>query len=144
MKRFSVELALPPLANSSNVRGHSRRHAKDIAAYRKACQTIYDIHQRRGELPKRFRTFPVCVDLEYFLFRHPFLRQGRLFPKDEFNGSAGAKTAIDALQDAGLVPNDSADFIKQGKVDINDKAEPDHPRYHQKRCCLVISLTEPE
>jgi len=134
MATYTVELALPPKECSPNWRGHWAKKARAVKDYRQDCAQRF----RAAGVPAL--PLPVRVGLSYYLWRGSgaqtiYERMGLFFPRDRDNAWAGAKSAIDSLQDAGVIPNDSGRCVHLGDLQLFSR-EKDHGR----RTALVVTL----
>lgn len=136
--RFEIELPLPPADAGGNFRGttQSRKRQTRIAHYRKNCARTF----LGCKLPAA--AGPVTVHLDYYLCRdlnYPAARLAYLnkcyFPRDRDGARYGAKSAQDALQDAGVIVSDAAARVIDGNTNIWSKKED-----HKGRTCLVMTL----
>lgn len=134
-----IELPLPPAECSPNYRGRTRDRAGKVARYRKFCATLL----KEARLPEL--RLPLKVHLEYYLYRpnpdkdpHGAYRaQGKAFPRDDDNAIGCAKSARDALKEAGLIPNDGMKHVRTGEVRLYGRA-----KEHGGKTCLVMTLEE--
>lgn len=95
---YTVQLPLPPNELHPNARVHWRAKHRAKAAYRRHCGTSAFLQlQVRPELPAA--TIAAT-------FRRRKGRNGQVQLQDPDNLIAWLKTAVDALQDAGLLAND--------------------------------------
>lgn len=110
-KVFALELDLPPKALSSNVTSTHKMHkARSIAGYRRTCMVLA-LQQK----PRDWKPCAVVVDVEYRCSR----KAVGCVVKDEANALAALKAGFDgALVDAGIAPDDSARWVKVGRIDL--------------------------
>lgn len=144
--KFSVELPLPPKQCSPN---YSSKHwggkAQARNFYRALCGTHFKNAMRSNRLPALKK--PITIHLEYYLYRPTEKKDGKMrayagkkwfFPQDEDNARAGAKTAQDALQDAGYIFRDSSDYVRAGTTVLRTKAGKIENGGHGFKSCLVM------
>jgi hypothetical protein len=120
---WTIELPLPPKGTGSNARGSWLWNKDAIREYRAECAR----RLTEAQLPP-FR-MPVVIHLAFYYHRgkpatnpenfkwRPRLKKWDFRYQvcyDEGNAREGAKPAIDALQEAGIVPRDSRRNVRQG------------------------------
>lgn len=136
----SIVLPLPPRAASPNFRGHTIARAREIAVYRRACNALY----RQARLARA----PGVIRLhwDWYLPRpetmaERYRRANEYEPRDDDDAIGAMKAARDALQDAGVVPDDSQRYVRQGHVVFHSRGHKDGGR------CVVLMIelvTDPE
>jgi hypothetical protein len=115
-----------------------------VKMYRTCCEILIRQAARFAGITREFQT-PVLVSFDYYLYRPTpekdpkayRLTYDRYYPRDEQNGHGGAKAPQDALQDAGLIPGDSAKFVRSGPCRLYSRA-----KEHQGRAALVLTIEE--
>lgn len=113
------DIPLPPAEASPNARAGWRAKAKAVAQWRGQCKVL--IQNVRVRAPRPL-TCPVVVSLEFWCGRCMVggsqVDDGRYRPKDVDNAVAACKALIDAIVDAGVIPDDSHHHLKLGSVVI--------------------------
>lgn len=135
---FKIDLPLPPKQIGGNARGHSRQHAPWIAAYRLACNNLYR-QAKIGPLPT-----PITLELEFFLgpltdARGQKLPDNLYRPRDDDDAIRAFKAGRDALVDAGIVPNDSKQYVIQSRAFIYSKKSE-----HKGARKIVLTIKTPD
>jgi len=77
----------------------------------------------------------VTIDLDFYLCKG-IQGEGLYFGRDPDNCLASAKSAIDALKDAGVIRGDSKKYVRIGEVRLHTKKGE-----HLNRTELVMRLT---
>lgn len=144
--RYEVRLPLPPKECSSNFRGHTRSKGKQVRMYRAMCAECY----RRAKLPVLVpKTAPakgakkVTIHLTFYLApRYSAAGQklvdGCYRPKDEDSARYSFKAGQDALQDLGLIPADTSNYVRAGETKLLTRRE-DH-----EGMAMVLAVFEVE
>lgn len=136
----TIELPLPPKECSPNYRGHWTNKANPIWKYRYDCRwAFYKAYtdlasQMLGRKAEPLRT-PITIHLEYYCGGRWDTTLYR--PKDTDNAIGAFKSGQDSLIDAGLIPDDSARYVKVGRCKIYRTV-----KEHKGRCCLVVTIEE--
>ena len=112
---IQATIPLPPAALSPNARVHWAKRAKATKAHRFAAFVAFAAAKREAKW-KHMR--PIIVDIEYRCCK---AAKGYA-PKDAQNALSSLKASFDALQDACIVPNDSARWLTLGKVELLTRA----------------------
>jgi crossover junction endodeoxyribonuclease RusA len=109
---FTVILTLPPSACSQNSRCHWSERARATSAYRKEAWAMF-----LQAKPRDWTRRPVKLQVH--------MRYGRgsrgYKPQDVQNAIGALKAAIDGMVDAGIVPDDSAQWVSWGEVSIKEE-----------------------
>lgn len=106
---FEVLLPLPPREVSPNGRHHWAVKARATKLARREAWYWF-----RNAMPKHWFPVPITLDVVY---RCP--RQARGYkPKDVQNAIGALKASIDGMVDAGVVPDDSAEWVSWGSCRI--------------------------
>lgn len=133
MTEYTVELPLPPKGCSKNVRRHWRVRHKANANYRADCALLYRVAKIPAlpavRLSLAFYNGGRVVGVDDGLYR----------PLDDANAIASFAAGQDALVDAGVIPNDSRKYVRQGPVEIYGTA-----KQHRGRACVVLTITAGE
>lgn len=107
--KLTVELPLPARELSPNAHIHWREKHRATVAARKSSWYWF-----QRSLPKAWRHAPVLLDV---IYRYATLQSGYR-PRDVQNAIAALKPAIDGMVDAGVVPDDSWEWVQWGRVQI--------------------------
>jgi Holliday junction resolvase RusA-like endonuclease len=127
-KTYTVELSLPPVELHSQNRGNPRAKAGAIKRYKEACFLAY----RRADLPRLLA--PVRLHLDFYMCRRPGT-EIYYFPTDRDNARHSFKAGQDALQKAGVIVNDSRNYVLDGQTRLHrNQAE------HGGRVGLVLTI----
>lgn len=136
---YKVILPLPPVKLSPNQGfGSNRFKHASVKPYRAKCAYLLREAAKRGKWPIPFNF--LVLHMEFYLckpdnFEDMPKSKRPYLPHDADNARASAKAAQDALMDAGIIANDSKDYIEPGKTKVYGKAE-----LHDGRTCLVFTI----
>ena len=132
--KYQIELPLPPRALSPNFRGHTRARAPWVRKYRAACGMLLRKAQI-GPLPT-----PVTLHWDFYYASRKTASGQRINDncfraRDEGNALGSVKAGIDALADAGIVPDDSKKYVRMGSVTLHSTA-----KEHKGRTGVVLTI----
>lgn len=131
MRQFIIELPLPPVWCSPNLKSHWSIKAKATRLYRESCGYLV-----LKQLGRRRAKGQVTIDLDFYLAKNGY-PDDLYRPRDPDNAIASTKAAVDSLRDSGLITNDSKKYVRIGNVNLySTKKE------HQGRSALVLTVTE--
>lgn len=115
---FEVCVPLPPQALSPNTYRHWATVSRAKRYYRDTCKLI-----ARAEIVKRGWNAPyqvtARVNVRFGMADRRLLPKGSYIPRDIANGIAAIKAAIDGIVDAGLLEDDSKEYLLIGEVSID-------------------------
>lgn len=131
MRQFIIELPLPPVWCSPNLRSHWSIRAKATRHYREACGYLV-----LKQLGRRRSRGQVTIDMDFYLAK-PNGPDALYRPRDSDNAIASCKAAIDSLRDSGLITNDSKKHVRIGNVNLHSTK-----KEHRGRSALVLTVTE--
>lgn len=110
VRRFTCRVELPDRKLAPNgSHGHWAAKARLVKQYRVACAWAF-----AAAKPLGWKVAPVEIDV---IYRHNKNSTGYR-PRDVQNGIASCKATIDGMVDAGVIPNDSARWLKWGSFEI--------------------------
>ena len=113
---LDVQLPLPPKQLSPNATCHWAAKARATRLYRQACWAAF-----QQAKPKGWTQVPIEIDVSYRCSAKAI----GYAPKDIGNAISSLKAAVDAMQDAGVIPNDSKKWLAWGQVSlITRKTDP--------------------
>ena len=118
---FTVTIPLPPAAVSPNARLHWGDRARAVKAARREAWYWF-----RRFLPADWIRVPVRIEVEYHC---PKAAKGYR-PRDIQNAIAALKPAIDGMVDAGVIPDDSRNWLTWGEVKLNRLKNGSAPGVH--------------
>jgi hypothetical protein len=107
---FIARLDLPPSTLSPNVTlAHWAQKRASARKYRKASWFAFMLARPHGWTPG-----PVVIDVVYEWGNDSVGYR----PHDEDNARASLKAALDGMRDAGIVPDDSVQFVRWGAFEL--------------------------
>jgi hypothetical protein len=137
---FEIEIPLPPKECSPNYRGHWRVQGRAKSGYRGVVS--WEVSQILRELKNtssyRFPVSKIRIDALFYLNQKqgdPF-SESYYFPRDEDNAIASLKAAIDGLVDAGVIANDSRNYMEFGAVKLLRREQE-----HKGKRCVVLTVS---
>ena len=130
MSEFVATLPLPPVGVSPNARLHWAAKHRAVRAARKCGWYWF-----RRFLPAGWEPKPVRLDVAY----HCPVGSNGYRPRDIQNAIAALKPMIDGMVDAGVVPDDSDQWVRWGEVKITRNGDGGEPGVR----VTVTELTNP-
>ena len=124
---LATTLDLPPADVAPNARVHWSAKARAVRSQRAAA--VYKLRPVRDEdgrlVQSAFRR-PVVLHATFYTgpSAHYGNRDGLYRPIDRDNAIASLKATIDGLVDAGVIPNDRAETLRIGDVEIRRESPP--------------------
>jgi crossover junction endodeoxyribonuclease RusA len=133
-------LPLPPRECSPNARVHWVAKAAAVRDFRADCGIL--IAQVAMRAPRRLLVTPVVITLDIYC-GHTWvgdmvIADGRYRPKDVDNALAACKPLIDAIVDAGVIPDDSTKHVRRIITTIHP-----HDRSKRSPSGIILRVLEP-
>jgi len=127
LTKLMFSIPLPPIEVSPNKRSHWAKKYRKSKEYRKYVGYICN-----GLPPINVKA---KITIKFYCGQHKFSNELFYRPRDIDNAIASLKPAIDGIVDAGILKDDSAEYLEYGEVNIyRKKAE------HQGRAEVQIII----
>ena len=137
--------------NPSASIGVRQAKAASAARYKAICSSIFATCPVRGAKHLRVSQHWYCVNNAEFKVKpargkttvsKSRRKTGLYMPNDVFNALASCKTMIDAIVEAGIVPDDTAEFVGAGNADLwrTDKCR--RHGIHEPHILVVLDIEE--
>jgi hypothetical protein len=126
---MTLTIPLPPSGCSPNTYKHWRVVAKAKKEYREAARLIC-----LSILGREVWRSPIKIHATFDMGPSP-TKQLLYRPRDIANAISSLKSAVDGFVDAGLVPDDSHQWVSWGDITLNRNA-----KAHGGRCGVTIRI----
>lgn len=110
---FTAYLPLPSPTLSPNAKPHWAYKARAIKAARK--EAWYWFNRVK---PSDWKPIPIQIEVHYHCPKKTYGYK----PRDSMNAIAAMKPMIDGMVDAGIIPDDSANWLSWGKFKLTRRA----------------------